>query len=181
MMLAVEPVFGGGLLRLEPPFTSWSRVVYVCVASLILEDFYFYLVHRAMHWGPLYKHIHKLHHDHSAPFGMAAEYAHPLETVLLGFGTMLGPILCATHLLEVWVWLCVRLIQTVEAHCGYDFPWSGYNVIPFWGGAKFHDFHHEKFTGNYASTFVIWDKVFGTDKQYWDREKKREAERKKAE
>lgn len=33
-------------------------------------------------------------------------------------------------------------------------------------GARFHDFHHLNFTGNYASTFTWWDKIFGTDKQF---------------
>lgn len=44
--------------------------------------------HRALHWGPLYKRIHKLHHTYSAPFGLAAEYAHPLEILILGTGTV---------------------------------------------------------------------------------------------
>merc|ERR1711991_1198512 len=174
MMLAVEPMFGGGRLRIDPPFTNIYRIVGVCVAGLILEDFYFYWIHRFLHWGPLYKHIHKLHHDYSAPFGMAAEYAHPIETFFLGFGTMLGPILFASHLSEVWIWLCVRLLQTVEVHSGYDFPWSLNNIIPFWGGAIFHDYHHETFTGNFASTFIVGGAVFATDTKYRDRLRKRQ-------
>lgn len=33
-------------------------------------------------------------------------------------------------------------------------------------GARFHDFHHYNFNGNYSSSFVWWDWLFGTDKQY---------------
>jgi methylsterol monooxygenase len=33
-------------------------------------------------------------------------------------------------------------------------------------GARFHDFHHYNFNGNYASTFRWWDWIFGTDKQW---------------
>ena len=33
-------------------------------------------------------------------------------------------------------------------------------------GARFHDFHHSNFNGNYASIFVWWDWLFGTDKQW---------------
>lgn len=171
MMLAVEPVFG---LDLQPPFPSAMHVAWVVLASFVLEDFYFYWIHRFLHWGPIYRHVHKLHHDYAAPTGMSAEYAHPVETLFLGFGSMLGPILCANHLFEVWVWLCFRLIQTVEVHNGYDFPWSPNNWVPFWGGAKFHDFHHERFTGNYSSTFIVWDAVFGTDRKYRDRLAQRE-------
>jgi hypothetical protein len=33
-----------------------------------------------------YKAIHKIHHQYSAPFGLAAEYASPIEVMILGFG-----------------------------------------------------------------------------------------------
>ena len=33
-------------------------------------------------------------------------------------------------------------------------------------GSTFHDFHHYNFNGNYASTFLWWDWIFGTDKAY---------------
>ncbi len=33
-------------------------------------------------------------------------------------------------------------------------------------GARFHDFHHYNFHGNYSSTFTWWDKLCGTDIQY---------------
>lgn len=36
------------------------------------------------------------------------------------------------------------------------------NIIIVWGGAKFHDYHHKTSKHNYGSTFIIWDKVFGT-------------------
>ena len=38
--------------------------------------------------------------------------------------------------------------------------------IYFLSGAKFHDFHHYNFTGNYASSFLWWDWLMGTDGQY---------------
>ncbi len=37
---------------------------------------------------------------------------------------------------------------------------------PVYTGARFHDFHHYNFNGNYASSFVWWDWIFGTNKQY---------------
>ena len=114
---------------------------------LLVEDCYQYFVHRAMHWGPLYKHIHKIHHKFAAPFGICAEYAHPLETLILGLGFFIGPLIWTAargmHVFTMAVWLAVRLIQTVDAHSGYDFPWSLHHYIPFWAGAEFHDYHHQ--------------------------------------
>ena len=34
-----------------------------------------------MHDKRLYKYVHKIHHSYQSPFGMTAEYAHPIETL----------------------------------------------------------------------------------------------------
>jgi methylsterol monooxygenase len=170
MMLMFHDVYMKQLgLSVSLPLPSWGHTISVCILSFIIEDFYFYWVHRLLHHPALYKHIHKVHHDYAAPFGFAAEYAHPIETMVLGVGTVIGPLVLTRHYFTVLVWLIVRLFQTVEAHCGYDFPWSPRHFIPFWGGAEFHDYHHETFSGNYASSFIVWDWVFGTDVKYRER------------
>jgi sterol desaturase/sphingolipid hydroxylase (fatty acid hydroxylase superfamily) len=107
--------------------------------------------HQALHYGPLYRNIHKLHHRYSAPFGLAAEFAHPLEILILGMGTIGGPLLYCylthnLHIVTVYIWIILRLYQAVDAHSGYDFPWSLHNIFPLWSGADHHDFHHMAFT-----------------------------------
>ena len=51
------------------------------VGCLILEDTWHYWVHQLLHHRSIYKYVHKVHHHFQAPFGMVAEYAHPIETV----------------------------------------------------------------------------------------------------
>ena len=93
--------------------------------AIFIKNFLFLLpAHQALHWGPLYKHIHKLHHKHSAPFGLAAEYAHPAEVLVLGTGTIGGPLLFCyitrdLHIVTVLTWITLRLFQAVDAHSGY--------------------------------------------------------------
>eukprot|EP01110_Echinostelium_bisporum_P009811 TRINITY_DN3417_c0_g1_i1.p1 TRINITY_DN3417_c0_g1~~TRINITY_DN3417_c0_g1_i1.p1 ORF type:complete len:278 (+),score=79.56 TRINITY_DN3417_c0_g1_i1:123-956(+) len=174
MMLLFRPVVLSLGLKATGDLPTWKELLPSVVLFYVIEDFYFYWVHRALHWGPFYKYIHKKHHDHQAPFGIAAEYAHPVETMVLGLGSLLGPMLLARHLLTVYVWLAFRIYQTLEAHSGYRFPWSITEYIPFWGGAHFHDFHHETFTGNYSSTFTYMDRLFGTDTAYYSRLAERE-------
>lgn len=49
---------------------------------------------------------------------------------------------------------------------GYYTPLNPLHLIPFYAGARFHDFHHMNFVGNYGSTFTWWDRLFNTDDQY---------------
>ena len=150
------------------PFPSALTMAIQIAVFFVMEDAGHYWLHRALHWGPLYKNIHKIHHQYSAPFGLAAEYASPIEVMLLGVPTIGSPILwCAItknlHVLTMYVWITLRLFQAIDAHSGYDFPWSLCNFLPGWGGAQWHDTHHERFIGNYSSSFRWWDKMMDTE------------------
>ncbi|KAL8371936.1 hypothetical protein RB595_001645 [Gaeumannomyces hyphopodioides] len=150
------------------PFPSvWTMAMQIAI-FFVIEDAWHYWFHRALHYGPLYKAIHKLHHTYSAPFGLAAEYASPIETMLLGFGVVGTPIVWVSitgdlHLFTMYMWIVLRLFQAIDAHSGYDFPWSLRKILPFWAGADHHDLHHERFIGNYASSFRWWDYVLDTE------------------
>eukprot|EP01018_Ginkgo_biloba_P000506 Gb_29081 [translate_table: standard] len=147
------------------------RKVVICqiICYFILEDFIFYWGHRILHTKWLYKHVHSVHHEYATPFGLTSEYAHPAEILFLGFATIVGPAITGPHLFTLWLWMILRVMETVEAHCGYDFPWSLSKFLPLYGGADFHDYHHRLLytkSGNYSSTFTYMDWIFGTDKGY---------------
>lgn len=150
------------------PFPHWTKMAYQIAIFFLMEDTWHYWFHRAFHWGPLYRYVHKIHHTYSAPFGLAAEYASPIEVMFLGLGTVGSPLLwcCLTHdlhILTVYLWIVLRLSQAIDAHSGYDFPWSLHHFLPFWAGAEHHDVHHERFIGNYSSSFRWWDYLLDTE------------------
>lgn len=147
----------------------WYILCLQMVVCLIIEDTWQYWFHRLLHHKSIYKYVHKIHHHFQAPFGMVAEYAHPIETVVLGAGFFLGILLLCNHLIVMWLWMMVRVLETVEVHSGYEIPYlSPLHLIPGYAGTRFHDFHHMNFNGNYASSFIWWDRLMGTDKQYRD-------------
>ena len=150
------------------PFPPLFKMLYQIAIFFVLEDTWHYFSHRLLHTPYLYKKIHKIHHQYSAPFGMAAEYASPIEVMILGLGTVGVPILwCAwtkdLHILTMYLWIVGRLLQAIDAHSGYEFPWSLHHFLPFWAGADHHDTHHEKFIGNYSSSFRWWDSLLDTE------------------
>ncbi|ERF76766.1 hypothetical protein EPUS_02305 [Endocarpon pusillum Z07020] len=167
------------------PFPSILTMAYQIAIFFVMEDTWHYWSHRALHTPKLYKMIHKIHHQYSAPFGLAAEYASPIEVLLLGFGTVVCPIIwCAIthdlHILTMYLWIVLRLFQAIDAHSGYEFPWSLHHILPFWAGADHHDVHHEKFIGNYSSSFRWWDLACGTESGSAAAEKRRAARKAQA-
>ena len=135
--------------------------------SFLIDDCCFYVYHRILHEQPtLYRKFHKPHHQFVHPFVWSSHATHPVEMLLQGVGGMMGPLLWASfssygmHPLAFWIWLCVRQLQGVFDHTGYDI--DPFALIPGVGGTKFHDDHHKYFVKNYASMFSFIDDIFGT-------------------
>eukprot|EP00658_Telonema_sp_P-2_P008723 TRINITY_DN13298_c0_g1_i5.p3 TRINITY_DN13298_c0_g1~~TRINITY_DN13298_c0_g1_i5.p3 ORF type:complete len:170 (-),score=23.18 TRINITY_DN13298_c0_g1_i5:356-865(-) len=130
-----------------------------------LFDAWFYWGHRLLHHPKLYW-IHKKHHSFHATIGVAALFSHPIEGLLVNAGsTFVGPLLFPAHF-AVWnLYFILRLHETIDAHCGYDWPWSPWRWCPFHGGCRRHDFHHSHNAGNYGG-FWLWDWICGTDTPY---------------
>uniref|UniRef100_A0A8C6G2D9 Methylsterol monooxygenase 1 n=1 Tax=Moschus moschiferus TaxID=68415 RepID=A0A8C6G2D9_MOSMO len=94
----------------------WYMLLARCFGCAVIEDTWHYFLHRLLHHKRIYKYIHKIHHEFQAPFGMEAEYAHPLETIILGTGFFIGIMLLCDHVILLWAWVTVRLIETIDVH-----------------------------------------------------------------
>ena len=154
---------------------SLSTLLVDVLCCVIVEDMLFYWGHRWLHSPFLYKHVHKRHHEFRVLKGMsiASEFTHPLESLLGNiFPVIAGPMLLRCHVCTVAVWVVLRMLKTCDAHSGYNFPASPFNVgFPF-NEAKRHDFHHSANIGSYGSFFVVWDRLCGTDAAYKNRQRK---------
>lgn len=176
LLLAAASAFSGApLQRMLAPIDATAPPLWSCAIQIalffVVDDVIFHQYHRALHENRrLYRRFHKQHHVFVTPFALTSHATHPVEMMLQSVGAMAGPLLnpiagpLNTHVGVFWLWLIVRQLQGIEDHCGYDFPllspssWS-FGVL---GGAEFHDAHHERQVGNYASCFPVIDRVFGT-------------------
>ena len=60
---------------------------------------------RLGHWGPLYKSIHKIHHEWTAPIAVTAIYCHPLEHLFCNVLPLsAGMLIMSSHLLTATIW-----------------------------------------------------------------------------
>ena len=168
VVLFNQVVVAGGLLYVtyplmvrrgmhaSPTLPSVAELAWSLVVSVLVEEVAFYYSHRLFHTKVLYRRVHKLHHQFTAPVGMAAEYAHPLEHMISNvLPVAAGPLLLGSHLTFMWMWMAFALSTTVNTHSGYDTPLHR-------GVSRSHDMHHEKFHVCYGVLGVL-DWLHGTD------------------
>merc|ERR1712203_481205 len=152
----------------------WTHVWQVLVGFFGF-DFMFYWSHRLMHHRKLYKHCHKIHHQFHSSIGLNCSHEHTVESIVqlfnwyvpIGFAGFLNRNAGGLHISTLFAYNCFRWIETVNAHCGYEFPFSPFQLLfPLFGGARMHDYHHRAFDGNFGATF-LWDRLCGTDVGFW--------------
>ena len=105
--------------------------------------------------------------------GLAVEYAHLAEDLFSNsLSTLAGPIMLGSHASVVVGYTCMKLWQSIDAHCGMSlpFPLTPWNVLPGMDCARAHDYHHSHNNGNYGGFFMFWDRVCGTDVKYRSRQ-----------
>ena len=136
------------------------------VLIFLIDDLYFYFYHSTLHTKFLYKHIHKTHHRSTMPIPMEYIFTHPLEWFFGAIGPFIGLVVIASfseiNIYAFWVMSALRNLHELDIHSGIKSS-KITSLIPFYGTTEHHDLHHSKNRGNYASTFTLWDKVFGTE------------------
>ena len=89
-----------------------------------------------------------------ATVAIAAENAHPFEFIIGNVCPyMLGPTLLGNkmHQVTLLIWTLARIGEAIDAHSGYEIPWSPFRLMPFNVTATYHDFHHMYNVGNYCT------------------------------
>ena len=83
---AFEALMMWGLANGYAPALLWPQDALWLVLMIFLvpiwETFYFYLIHRMLHWPPLYKHVHFLHHRNINVGPWSGLSMHPLEHII---------------------------------------------------------------------------------------------------
>jgi methylsterol monooxygenase len=155
--------FGASLFNMQ--WTGVGIFVLHFLAILFIDDLMFYFIHRSLHDVKfLHQKVHSIHHQASQPFPLDFIYAHPVEW-LSGYAGALVGVLVINAFVPVdvyafWLWGLFRSLHELDIHSGVRSAISKY--IPLLAGAEHHDFHHLRSKGNYSSTLVLWDWVFGT-------------------
>ncbi len=147
-----------GPLPLEAPLIQ-DILVHLFFGA-ILFDIGFGSFHQLLHTKYLFDHVHSVHHKYHSPFSFVTNYVHPIELIGVSLITILIPKLLFYHPLTEWIWTIVSITISVDAHVGYDIPWSIHRLFPgIMAGPAQHDAHHIFFKKNYAVFFTFYDRL----------------------
>jgi sterol desaturase/sphingolipid hydroxylase (fatty acid hydroxylase superfamily) len=144
------------------PYVTWQRhpvwFVVLMLAVPFWREFHFYWIHRAIHWKPMYKHVHSLHHKNVNPGPWSGMAMHPLETAIYLSSATIHWII-PSHPLHFLFNLQNTALSPACSHHGFEGPilegkWPT--------GSRFHYLHHRHFECNYGGVILPLDKLFGT-------------------
>ncbi|WP_417280272.1 sterol desaturase family protein [Celeribacter sp.] len=124
------------------------------------RELHFYVIHRLIHWGPLYHWIHKVHHNNVNPGPWSSLSMHPVEH-LLYFSVTLIHVVIPSHPLHFLYTLQHAGLGSIVGHIGFDKVVTGEDKAMD-THAYTHYLHHKFFEVNYGDGTVPLDKVFGT-------------------
>jgi len=120
----------------------------------------FYFIHRLLHWKPLYKLAHQVHHRNISIGPWSGLSMHPIEHILF-FTSFLIHLVVVSHPLHLFFHVHHKLINSITSHTGFSHWMVGDRpALPL--GDFFHQLHHRYFDCNYGGTDVPWDDWFAS-------------------
>lgn len=143
---------------------NWHWVVIWVLVLPLVTSAHFYWVHRFLHWPPLYRRVHALHHRSVNIGPWSGLSMHPVESALYLSAPLIHMIL-PSHPLTFLVHMYLKAIGPAFSHAGFEALLTGdktdaAKVID--AGDFHHQLHHRYYECNYGTTEVPWDRWFGT-------------------
>ncbi|MFO0996031.1 MAG: sterol desaturase family protein [Alphaproteobacteria bacterium] len=146
------------------PVVEWAEhpiyLVLVMLATQLFRDAHFFCIHRLIHWPPLYRWVHSIHHKNANPGPWSGLAMHPVEHVLYFSSVLIHWIVPSNPLLVLY--------HLVAASCGPARDHCGFAKVVTKGGIQvaaasyMHYLHHRLFEVNYGDGMVPIDRWIGT-------------------
>lgn len=136
----------------------WFAVIILLTPMWI--SFHFYWIHRALHWPPLYRLAHALHHRNTNVGPWSGLSMHPVEHVMF-FSSVLIHFVVPAHPIHILFHMQHQALTAATSHTGYEgLLVADRNRLAL--GTFHHQMHHRYFECNYGNLEVPWDKWFGS-------------------
>lgn len=152
-------------LYFDPGQYGWAWFWLQIPVILLIQDWYFYWMHRIVHLAPFYDRFHKTHHLSTNPSTFSAFAFHPVEAVLEIAVFIVLVVVMPLHITAVLFAGILSLIYNVYGHLGYEIMprFIARTPIGCWlNTSAYHNQHHRTYRYNFGLYTVIWDRLHGT-------------------
>jgi Delta7-sterol 5-desaturase len=143
------------------------------VVTIVLQDTYFYFLHRLFHHPWLFRWCHQGHHLSKHPTPWTSFAFDPLEAFAQGLFLVGIVFLIPLHFITMIAVLSTMTAWGIINHLGLEqlpnsFPhhWCG----KWFTGPAHHALHHHRYTLHYGLYFTFWDRQLGTQSPHYDQE-----------
>ncbi|HEY2707646.1 MAG TPA: sterol desaturase family protein [Caulobacteraceae bacterium] len=144
------------------PWLILSGLIY-----LLIQDAYYYWLHRLMHHPALFRHTHAGHHRSRQPTPFAS-FSFPWAEAALNAWLMPALVfVIPVHPAVILTILSIATLAAVLNHAGAEVlpPWLVRGPVGAWLiSATHHSVHHDHFDRNFGLYFRFWDRAMGTDR-----------------
>ena len=140
---------------------GYSENLYLFIGLFLViplwNSFWFFCIHRALHWPPLYRLAHHLHHRNVSIGPWSGNAMHPIEHILwMGGALIYIPMMC--HPVHFLFSQQLSILGAVTSHSGYEgLMIGGKKGIKL--GDFFHQLHHRFYECNYGNPEIGLDKI----------------------
>jgi sterol desaturase/sphingolipid hydroxylase (fatty acid hydroxylase superfamily) len=146
------------------PILSWvdNPLSFILLIFLtpVWISFHFYWIHRWLHWPPLYKLAHALHHRNTNVGPWSGLSMHPVEHLLF-FSSVLVHWIVAAHPIHILFHMQHQALTAATSHTGFEgLLVKDKNRLAL--GTFHHQMHHRYFECNYGNLEMPWDSWFGS-------------------
>jgi len=142
---------------------DWARplrhLVWELPVLYLWNEVHFFLVHRLLHWAPLYRRVHLWHHRSVVTTPFSAYSFHPIESFLLG---SVMPLALVFHAFSPWALIGLTIMSlalNVTGHLPHE------RLRPAFAFARahsrYHNRHHREFGTHFAFSLAPLDRWFG--------------------
>ena len=133
---------------------------------LVIQDAYYYWLHRLMHHPAVFRHVHAGHHRSRQPTPFASFSFDWAEAALNAWVMPALVFVIPIHPAVILTLLTLATIAAVLNHAGAEVlpDWLVRGPIGRWLiSASHHSLHHSHYNANFGLYFRVWDKLMGTD------------------
>ncbi len=161
-----------GLMTIYPDVAAygWGYFLLSTGLLIVLHDAWFYWTHRALHYPPLFRRFHRLHHRSHQPTPFTSYSFDVGEAVVNAAYLPLVLIVLPAHPVALFIFVTHMMLRNAVGHCGVEvFPATatGRPVFGWMTTVTHHDLHHAHAGYNLGLYFSWWDRLMKTEHPYY--------------